>query len=271
MPDTWRTATEAATVSVVIPARNEALNLGWVLSRMPECVSEIILVDGQSTDGTVDVARECGLDIRVIVEPARGKGTALRTGFAAATGDYVVMLDADGSMDPLEIPRFVAPLATGWHVVKGSRFLPSGGSTDISRYRQIGNLGLLKIAEVLFGFRQTDFCYGYMAFQRSVLPQLGLTATGFEIEAQMAVRSHLLGLRVTEVPSMEAPRRNGASNLHPIRDGIRILRTMLANRAMPPTSAQPELRPSRRPSPVVYQAQPTQGATVAIRQSPAGD
>ena len=271
MPDARFAESEQPTVTVVIPARNEALNLGWVLDRMPDCVSQIILVDGQSVDGTVDVARQSGRNIQIIVEPARGKGTAIRTGFAAAQGDYVVMLDADGSMDPVEIPRFVAPLSLGWEVVKGSRFLPSGGSTDISRYRQMGNWALLKIAQGLFGFHQTDFCYGYMALRRSVLPQLQLTATGFEIEAQIAVRAHMMGFRITEVPSMEAPRRNGQSQLHPVRDGIRILQTMLANRAGPSVDKPSEQSPLRRPAPAAYQTHQPQGGTAAIRRSPAGD
>jgi glycosyltransferase involved in cell wall biosynthesis len=217
-------------VSVIIPAMNEAANIGWVLERLPEGIEQVIVVDGRSVDGTVDVARSVRPNIKIVYENERGKGAALRAGFAAARRRYVVMLDADGSMDPMEIPRFVKPLRDGWDVVKGSRFLPTGGSSDLSTFRSLGNLGLLLIARLLFGFRGSDLCYGFMAFRREVLPRLGLTATGFEIETQIAVRSHLQRVRVTEVPSFESERRNGRSNLNPLRDGLRVLHTLLADK-----------------------------------------
>src|SRR6058998_2153306 len=88
------------TVSVVIPAMNEAENLPYVLPRIPAWVHEVILVDGNSTDGTVEVARQLWAGIRIVRQQGRGKGAALRSGFAAATGDIIVMLDADGSTDP---------------------------------------------------------------------------------------------------------------------------------------------------------------------------
>jgi len=233
-------------VTVIIPAKNEESNIGWVLGRLTSSVDQVILVDGHSVDDTINVARSVRPDIEVVVEDRPGKGAALRTGFAAARGDYVVMLDADGSMDPLEIPLFLQALRDGWDVVKGSRFLPTGGSTDISPIRTLGNWALLKIAERLFGFRQTDFCYGFIAFQRTALSALELTATGFEIEAQITVRAHLNGLRVTEVPSIEAPRRNGQSQLSPVRDGTRVLLALLRDRigSRPTGQARPQAAPN---------------------------
>ncbi len=126
-------------VSVVIPAKNEARNIGWVLERIPIWVDEVVLVDGRSTDRTIEVARALRPDIVVVADDEPGKGAALRAGFAAATGDFVVMLDADGSMDPGEIENFVALLATGHDLVKGSRFAPGGGTADISLLRSAGN------------------------------------------------------------------------------------------------------------------------------------
>ncbi len=217
-------------VSVVIPAMNEARNIEWVLQRIPGFVDQVILVDGRSTDDTISVARSQRPDIEVLLDTRPGKGSAVRTGLAAARGEYVVMLDADGSMDPLEIPAFVDALRDGWDVAKGSRYLPTGGSTDISTLRAMGNSTLLRITGHLIGCRQTDFCYGFIAFRRTALSTLHLTATGFEIEAQIVARAYLAGLRVTEVPSMELPRRNGQSNLHPFRDGTRILLSVLRDR-----------------------------------------
>ncbi|HEX8155889.1 MAG TPA: glycosyltransferase family 2 protein [Solirubrobacteraceae bacterium] len=217
-------------VSVVIPARNEQQNIEWVLQRLPD-VHEVILVDGCSTDDTIAVARSLRPDIVVLSDHARGKGDALRIGFNAASGHFVVMLDADGSMDPREIPRFVDALIDGHDIVKGSRLLPGGGSEDLSRLRSAGNRALCEMVNGLYRARFTDLCYGYFAFRRSCLPLLKLCSDGFEIETEMVVCSLKAGLRITEVPSHELPRRYGASNLNAARDGARVLVTLLRRRA----------------------------------------
>ena len=122
-------------VSVVIPAKNEARNLEHVFNTIPAWVDEIVLVDGKSTDDTVAVAQKLYPEIRVVHQEGRGKGDALQAGFAAAKGDIIVMMDADGSTDGREIPRFVAALVTGADFAKGSRFASGGGTEDITGSR----------------------------------------------------------------------------------------------------------------------------------------
>jgi glycosyltransferase involved in cell wall biosynthesis len=217
-------------ISVVIPAKNEARNIGWVVERLPSIVDELVLVDGRSTDATVEVARALWPTLTVVVDDKPGKGAALRAGFAAATGDYVVMLDADGSMDPAEIGAFVAKLDQGFDLAKGSRRLAGGGSADISILRALGNRCLLEFANVLLGSSFSELCYGYAAFRRPAVLGLELTAVGFEIETQLFLRAIREGLRVAEVSSFEAPRRSGTSNLHTFRDGWRVLKTIVAER-----------------------------------------
>jgi glycosyltransferase involved in cell wall biosynthesis len=216
-----------ATVSVVIPAMNEAENLRVVLPMVPDWVHEVILVDGNSTDGTPDVAREILPSIRIVKQHGRGKGAALRSGFAAATGEIVVMLDADGSTDPKEIPAFVGALLDGADFAKGSRFLKGGGTSDMTFERKLGNMGFVLMVRTLFGGRYTDLCYGYNAFWRRAIPLLRLDGDGFEIETMMNVRALKVGLDVVEVPSFEHDRIYGTSNLHTFRDGWRVLRTIL--------------------------------------------
>lgn len=211
------------TVSVVIPARNEAASIPHVLRALPSDVFEVIVVDGASTDGTVDVVHEVLPRAIVVQQEGRGKGDALRCGFAAATGDIVVMLDADGSMDPAEIPTYVAALLDGADLVKGSRFLPGAGSCDLSLVRGVGNLGLLGLSNLLTGNEFTDLCYGYLALWRRALERIEPRSDGFEVETELVVRSALAGLRIVEVPTYEQLRRAGVSNLRPVHDGVRIV------------------------------------------------
>lgn len=220
-------------VSVVIPALNEPANLPHVLPRIPQQVHEVILVDGFSTDDTVNVALALRPDIRVVYQIGKGKGAALRTGFSAATGDIIVMLDADGSTDPAEIPAFVGALLAGADFVKGSRFLQGGGTEDMPLYRQLGNATLTYLVRLLFGGRYSDLCYGYNAFWKGAVPLLQLNGTGFEIETMMNVRALQAGLKVAEVPSFEAERRYGESRLKTIPDGWRVLMTICREWARP--------------------------------------
>ncbi len=217
-------------VSVVIPTLNEARNIAWVLEHMPLDVDEVVLVDGRSTDRTVEVALTVRPDTVVVIDDAPGKGCAIRKGIETATGDFVVMLDADGSMDPREISRFVQPLREGHDLVRGSRFMPGGGTSDMSPLRQAGNRGLLLLTRILYRVSRSDLCYGYAAFRRSSVLSLGLTAVGFEIEAQLFLRAERARLSVAEVPSFEAMRHAGTSNLHTFRDGSRVLRTIIGER-----------------------------------------
>ena len=222
-----------ARVSLVVPARNEARNLSTVLAAIPDCVDEIILVDGNSTDATVAMAMHCRPDIRVVGQEVQGKGAALRAGFLAATGDVIVMMDADGSMSATEIPHFLWYLDHGFDLVKGSRFVAGGGSTDITALRRAGNRALLAAVNVLYGAQLSDLCYGFCAFRRCWLESLDLSATGFEIETEITVQALRAGLRVTEVPSFELPRRTGRSGLRTFRDGWRVLHTVVHHRRSP--------------------------------------
>ncbi len=228
-------------VSVVVPALNEERNLPYVLGRIPAGVDEVILVDGGSKDDTVAVARQVLPSIIVIDQTRSGKGNALACGFAACTGDIIVMIDADGSTDPAEIPRFIEALLDGADLAKGSRFRKGGGSHDITRFRKVGNYFLNLSVNVLFGTKFTDLCYGYNAFWRTAvkvmdLPDVDLPplpggerlwGDGFEIETMINVRVASHGLRIREVASVEAARMHGLSNLNAFGDGYRVLRTIL--------------------------------------------
>jgi glycosyltransferase involved in cell wall biosynthesis len=217
-------------VSVVIPARNEERNLEHVFGTIPGWVHEIILVDGHSTDETVATAQKLNPHIRIVHQKGFGKGDALQAGFAAAKGEIIVMMDADGSTDGKEIPRFVAALTTGADFAKGSRFASGGGSDDLTFLRDLGNKVLSGLVNAFFGTRYTDLCYGYNAFWAKHLYKLDLDCDGFEVETVMNVRAAKAGLAIHEIPSHEHLRLHGMSNLRIVRDGIRIAKFIVRER-----------------------------------------
>lgn len=216
------------TISVVIPTLNEAQNLPSVLARLPREVTEVIIVDGNSTDDTVDVALAHCDKARIVMQEGKGKGDAIACGFRAARCDITVMLDADGSTDPAEIPRFVAGLQNGFDFAKGTRFVTGGGSADITRIRRLGNRVLVGLVNLVWKVNYTDLCYGYNAFWTRHSPTVYADCTGFEVETLMNIRVAKSALKVIEVPSFEAPRLHGTSNLNAQRDGIRVIRTIIA-------------------------------------------
>ncbi len=209
---------------------NEELSLPYVLADIPDWVQEVILVDGLSTDRTLEVAKEHYPDIRIIRQPGKGKGDALRAGFRSCRGDFIIALDADGSMDPAEIGTIVKALQEGAHYVKGSRTLPGGGSSDLTPIRSLGNWALGTLANLIHGCSYTDLCYGFFGFRRGTVDALPLRSDGFEIETEINIKAHSAKLRLAEVPSYESERYHGESNLHPIRDGLRVLATILGER-----------------------------------------
>jgi glycosyltransferase involved in cell wall biosynthesis len=221
------------TVSVVIPTLNEVENLPGVFERIPPGISELIIVDGHSTDGTPERAQELWPGVRIVNQTGKGKGNALAAGFWAAQGDIVVMLDADGSTDPGEIPRFVAALLTGADFAKGTRFVTGGGSADITLIRRLGNRALAGMVNWIWKSDYSDLCYGYNAFWRRHLPDIVPDCAGFEVETLINIRAARSKLRIIEVPSFESDRQHGVSNLNVRRDGMRVLRTIIAERIRP--------------------------------------
>lgn len=226
-------------VSVIIPTLNEAQNIAIVLGALPAGLFEVIVVDGRSTDDTVAVAQEAMPTCRVVMQTGRGKGNALACGFAAAGGDIIVALDADGSTDPAEIPLFVGALLSGADFVKGSRRVVGGGSADLTRFRRMGDRSLRFVINVLFRTRYTDPNYGYNAFWRHCLPHLAVDCDGFEVETLMNLRAAKAGLLVKEVPCYELARMYGGSNLRAVSDGWRILKTIVRERRTPAAAPVP--------------------------------
>jgi glycosyltransferase involved in cell wall biosynthesis len=216
-------------VGVVIPTLNEEKNIEDVLFDLKNLgYYNILVVDGMSKDETTKVATRNG--VKVVLQNGRGKGSAIRQGLSDGNldADVIVMMDADGSMDPKEIPGLVEALNSGADIVKGSRFLKAGYSYDISSLRRIGNKLMVSVVNFLWSTKYTDLCYGFAAFSRPAIEKMVplLKSQNFEIETEIFLKALDLGLVVKEVPSTEFKRKNGKSNLNSFRDGLKILKTI---------------------------------------------
>jgi glycosyltransferase involved in cell wall biosynthesis len=216
-------------ITVIIPTLNEAKNIEAIIREIRGLgFHDILIIDGNSQDETTEIARTLG--VNVLNQDGKGKGMALRQAFSYdGLGDWVIIMDADGSMKPGELSAYIHSLKDGADVVKGSRFMPGGHSEDMTFFRRIGNGFFVFLVNNIFEAKFTDLCYGYAAFKRDALQKLNphLKSKSFEIETELFVKAKKLGLRVAEVPSVELQRRNGQSNLNAFRDGFKILRTIL--------------------------------------------
>jgi glycosyltransferase involved in cell wall biosynthesis len=218
------------TISVIIPTLNEAGNLPYVLNTIPKWVNEIIVVDGRSIDDTARVARVLRPDVRIVHESRPGKGIALRAGLEAARCDLLVIMDADGSMNGAEIALFRDELIEGADYVKGSRFKDGGSSTDITRLRRLGDMGICMLVRLFFGAHFSDGTYGFKALWAHNLDAVRPDTDGFEVELLLDIRAHRSGLRIAEVSCFEMNRIHGASNLNAFKDGLRCFRVILKER-----------------------------------------
>jgi glycosyltransferase involved in cell wall biosynthesis len=217
-------------ISVVICTLNEAENLPYVLPYIPDWVDEVILVDGHSTDGTVEVAKKLRPDVKVFYQPGKGKGEALRLGIKSSTGDIIVTLDADGETDPRDMDRFIEALLRGYDFAKGSRFrlsLPAGKQM----HRMIGNLIIASVFNILFLTRFTDLCSGYNAFWKKSIERIGLDSGDcFEDEPLLVSRAKKMGLKMVEVGHHDRGRISGESKAPSWRQGFKAIKTIVRER-----------------------------------------
>jgi len=226
-------------VSVVVPAKHEADNIREILPYLSSYY-EVIVVVSEDDHESAEAARTALPSAKVMYQTRKGKGNALACGFEQVNGDVIVTFDIDGSADPHEIPRFVDALTKGADLAKCSRFTAGGGSQDITQFRSFGNYGLNLLASGLTGTRFTDLCYGFNAFWADQLPMLCLPDSaaagpqfgdGFEIEAMIIGRFAIAKAIIIEVPSYEYDRYYGESNLNAVKDGFRVLGTLLRDRS----------------------------------------
>jgi glycosyltransferase involved in cell wall biosynthesis len=237
-------------VEVVIPTLNEEKTVGSIIERSFLYADRILVIDGRSEDKTVEIAKNLGakvifvidgrsedktveiaknLGAKVIFQKGKGKGDALTDAIGFVDSDIIVILDGDGSMRPEEIPLFLKEIYSGADMVKGSRLITGGGSDDFSLIRRFGNTCFVFLVNIIFNANFTDLCYGFMAFKKHAIKKLHpiLTSKGFSIETEIIIKAKKIGLKIVEVPSFEHSRLFGKSKLNAIRDGLKILSTIL--------------------------------------------
>jgi len=218
-------------ITALICTLNEEENLPYVLPEIPEWVDEILLVDAHSTDRTVDVARELCPDIRILYQPGKGKGDALKHGIENASGDIIVTLDADGATDPGEMDKFVEPLLNGYDFAKGSRFVHDFPANK-PKHRILGNLIITITSGILFFRRYTDLCSGYNGFWRSKVDKAlnPWPSDGFENEPFINTRVTKRGLKVIEVGYEEKGRLSGDIKERSWRQGSKAIKSIIRER-----------------------------------------
>lgn len=215
---------------MLICTLNEEKNLPYILPKVPQWVDEILLVDGHSTDNTVEVAKKIRPEIKVLYQLGAGKGDALRYGIKHANSDIIVTLDADNATDPKEMPKFIEPLLAGYDFAKGSRFV-RGFPPNKPKHRILGNLIIIITFNILFFRRYTDLCSGYNAFWKKKIERVDLySPDGFENEPLINTRIRRKGLKVIEVGHLDQGRAKGEVKESSWRQGFKAIKTIVRER-----------------------------------------
>lgn len=218
-------------VTLIIPTRNEEGCIGRVLKEIPrKIVNEIIIVDGHSTDNTVkEVTEQFKKDDKLVNQKGDGYGGAFIEGFKIATGDVIIMMDADGSHNPADIPFIVDKVKEGYEYVMASRYTIGGMSEDDTFIRWFGNQLFTKLTNIVHGTKVTDSLYLFTAITKEGLKKLTLESLGFEFCTEILVKARKAGLRFAEVPAIERARFNGESKVNAFWDGIKFLKAIFRN------------------------------------------
>lgn len=216
-------------ISLIIPTRNEEGCIGKVIGEVPRSVvDEIVIVDGASTDGTVAEARAAlKPQDKFVLQKGKGYGGAFLEGFDVATGDVIIMMDADGSQNPGDIPKILEQVRGSYEYVMASRYATGGHSYDDTVIRWFGNRLFTWLTNVIHGTNVTDSLYLFTAITREGLSKLHLTSPGFEFCTEILIKAHRAGLRFAEIPAVERARFAGKSKVNAFWHGLKILRMIL--------------------------------------------
>lgn len=208
-------------ISAVIPTLNEVSTIKMVLDSLPkDIIDEVLVVDGNSTDGTVELVKSLGYP--VYREEGNGFGAAFATGAKKATGDVVVFINSDYSHDAADIPKFLQKIEDGYDMVMASRYLKGGGSEDDDWLHYVGNRIITFVSNLVHGTNFSDILYFYLAAKKDVFDKVKTTAEGFEYCIELPIKAHKAGFKITQVPSFERKRAGGKAKVNALRHGSKI-------------------------------------------------
>lgn len=222
----------ALTLSVIIPAFNEEKNIEGVLFRTEKVLEdlsfpyEVIVVDDGSTDKTRFLAERHKVTV-ISNRRNRGKAYALRKGLKEVHGELVITMDADGSHRPEDIKCLITPLLNGADAVIGSRFKGEQEKDSTNKLHIFGNTLFNLLIKILTKKSVTDSQTGFRAFKRRVVEEMEITSEGYAVETELTVKTLKNGFVVREEPIFFDRRKNGSSHVKPIRDGLRIVKTII--------------------------------------------
>lgn len=222
-------------ISIIIPAYNEEQNIAKVIEECQKLnlKTEIIVVDGGSSDRTSEIAREFK-GIRVItLKKRRGKGVDFWSAAKTASGKYVIQIDADLQFSPSQIPLFLKSLKSKADVAIATRF--DGGRIEknsISNQNYFGNQLISLITSVVCGRKVTDVMAGFKGFRKDALTALNLSQKHFEYEAEIVIKASRMGMDLVEIPVSYKKRYKGSSQVRALRDGFKVLKTILVTKFM---------------------------------------
>ena len=214
------------TVSLIAPTINEIEGLSAVLPQIDrDWIDEIIIVDGGSTDGTVEYALENGCT--VYRQRVKGYGAALREAIAASKGDLIIEFQPDGNTEAATIPALIAKINEGYDVVIGSRYLPGAVSWDDDPITKIGNRAFTFLVNLFFRSHYTDTLIGTRIFRRDAFGKLGMRCTGLSWAIELPIRFAKKKMRIAEIPANEPKRIGGQRKMRPFKHGFEFLMTLL--------------------------------------------
>jgi len=213
-------------VSVIIPALNEVGSIGAVLNDIPkDRVDEVLVADGGSTDGTVELVTKLGYSI--ITQAQKGFGAAIDNGFKQAKGDIVVVLNADGSQNPKDIPKLLDKIDEGYDLVLASRYSPGGGSEEDTFTHFIGNRIFTFLCNMIYKINVSDVLYFFLAARKEIFEKVITNCPHAGYCVELPIKTRRAGFRIGEIPSFEKKRTAGKAKVHTFSTGFKILMTLL--------------------------------------------
>lgn len=209
-------------VSVIIPALNEVGSIGQVLNDIPkDAVDEVLVADGGSKDGTVELVTKLGY--RIVTQDKKGYGAAIMSGINRAKGDVVVVLNADGSQNPKDIPLLLNKMRDGYDMVLASRYLPGAGSEDDTILHYIGNKIFTFLCNILYGLKVSDVLYFFFAAKKEIFEKVKPASLDAGICVEFPIKVRKAGFKIGEIPSFEKKRTAGKAKVNAFTTGFKIL------------------------------------------------